>query len=56
MDMKTIIELDRGDIRRLVAKEFDVKEEQVSVTIKPVYRGCGIYEHKVNEVFVTINK
>ena len=56
VDMKTIIELDKDDIRRLVVKEFDVKEEQISVIIKPVYRRCGIYEHKENEVFVTINK
>ena len=54
--MKQIVELDRDDIKRLIAKEFDVKEEQVSVIIKPVYRGYGIYEHKENEVFVTVNK
>lgn len=54
--MKQIIELDRDDIKRLVAKEFEVEEEKVSVTIKPVYRGYGFYERKDNEVFVTVSK
>ena len=44
--MKQTIELDAKDIKRLIAKEFDVKEEQVIVSISKVYSGYGIGEHK----------
>ena len=56
MIMKQTIELNNEDIRRLIAKEFHVEEEKVSVSLRPVYRGYGIYEHKEYEVFATINK
>lgn len=54
--MKQIIELNKEDITRLVAKEFNVEEKQVSVFTKPVYCGYGIYEHKEYEVCATVNK
>ena len=54
--MKQVIELNKEDIARLVAKEFNVEEKQVSVCTKPVYYGYGIYEHKEYEVCVTVNK
>ena len=39
--MKQTIELNQEDIKQLIAKEFDVKEEQVSVSISKVYSGYG---------------
>ena len=54
--MKQTIELNNEDIRRLIAKEFNVEEKEVSVFLRPVYRGYGIYEHEEYEVFATINK
>lgn len=54
MCMKQTIELNSNDIKHLVAKEFNVKEEQVTVFAKKVYR--GIYELEGYEVYVTVNK
>lgn len=54
--MEQIIKLDREDIRRLIAKEFDVKVDQVSVSIEKTYKGYGIYEHLDYDVCVTIRK
>ena len=54
--MKQIIELDSKDITRLIAKGFNVEEDQVVVSTKPVYRGQGPCEHKEYEVFATIEK
>jgi hypothetical protein len=53
--MKQTIELDAKDIKHLIAKEFDVKEEHVIVTIKKVYSGYGIGEHKDYEIYATVN-
>ena len=66
--MKQTIELDVKDIqqlillgnlllciKRLIAKEFDVKEEQVIVSISKVYSGYGIGEHKDYEIYATVN-
>ena len=52
--MKQTIELDAKDIKRLIAKEFDVKEEQVIVAIKKVYSGYGIGEHKDYQIYATV--
>ena len=52
--MKQTIELDAKDIKRLIAREFDVKEEQVVVAIKKVYSGYGIGEHKDYEIYATV--
>lgn len=46
--MKQTIELNAEDIRQLIAKEFDVKEEQVSVSISKVYSGYGIGVWRLN--------
>lgn len=54
--MKQTIELNVKDIKQLIAKEFDVKEEQVIVSISKVYRGYGIGEHKDYEIYATVNK
>ena len=40
--MKQTIELDAKDIQKLIAKEFDVKKEQVIVSISKVYSVYGI--------------
>ena len=53
--MKHTIELDAKDIQQLIAKEFDVKEEQVVVAIKKVYSGYGIGEHKDYQIYATVN-
>ena len=52
--MKQTIELDAKDIKRIIAKEFDVKEEQVVVAIKKVYSGYGIGEHKDYQIYATV--
>ena len=53
--MKQTIELDAEDIKRIIAKEFDVKEEQVIVSISKVYSGYGIGEHEDYEIYATVN-
>jgi hypothetical protein len=53
--MKQTIELDAKDIQNLIAKEFDVKEEQVIVSISKVYSGYGIGKHKDYEIYATVN-
>ena len=53
--MKQTIELDAKDIQHLIAKEFDVKEEQVIVSISKLYSGYGIGEHKDYEIYATVN-
>lgn len=52
--MKQTIELNAEDIKQLIAKEFDVKEEQVSVSISKVYSGYGMGEHKNYEIYATV--
>lgn len=54
--MKQTIQLNVEDIKRLIAKEFDVKEEQVIVSINKVYSGYGIGEHRDYEIYATVNK
>ena len=51
--MKQTIELDAKDIKQLIAKEFNVEEEQVVVAIKKVYSGYGIGEHKDYQIYAT---
>ena len=53
--MKQTIELDAKDIKQIIAKEFDVKEEQVIVSISKVYSGYGIGEHEDYEIYATVN-
>ena len=53
--MKHTIELNAEDIQQLIAKGFDVKEEQVVVAIKKVYSGYGIGEHEDYEIYATVN-
>lgn len=53
--MQQIIQLNSKDIKQLIAKEFDVKEEQVIVSISKVYSGYGIGEHKDYEIYAMVN-
>lgn len=53
--MQQIIQLNSKDIKQLIAKEFDVKEEQVIVSISKVYSGYGIGEHEDYEIYATVN-
>lgn len=53
--MKQTIELNAKDIERLIAKEFNVKEEQVIVSLGKVYSGYGIGENKDYEIRALIN-
>lgn len=53
--MKQTIELDAKDIQKVIAKEFDVKEEHVTVAIRKVYSGYGIGEHKDYNIYATVN-
>ena len=52
--MKQTIELDAKDIKQLIAKEFNVEEEQVVVAIKKVYSGYGIGEHEDYQIYATV--
>ena len=52
--MKHTIELNAKDIQQLIAKEFDVKEEQVFVAIRKVYSGYGIGEHEDYKIYATV--
>ena len=52
--MKQTIELDAKDIKQLIAKEFNVEDEQVVVAIKKVYSGYGIGEHKDYRIYATV--
>ena len=52
--MKQTIELDAKDIKQLIAKEFNVEEEQVVVAIKKVYSGYGIGEHNDYQIYATV--
>ena len=52
--MKQTIELDAKDIKQVIAKEFNVEEEQVVVAIKKVYSGYGIGEHKDYRIYATV--
>lgn len=52
--MKHTIELNAKDIQQLIAKQFDVKEEQVVVAIGKVYSGYGIGEHEDYEIYATV--
>lgn len=53
--MKHTVELNAKDIKQLIAKEFNVKEEQVIVSISKVYSGYGIGEHKDYEIYAMVN-
>ena len=53
--MKQTIELDAKDIKQLIAKEFNVEEEQVIVAIRKVYNGYGLGEHEDYEIYATVN-
>ena len=52
--MKQTIELDAKDIKQLIAKEFNVEDEQVVVAIKKIYSGYGIGEHKDYQIYATV--
>ena len=52
--MKHTVELNAKDIKQLIAKEFNVEEEQVFVAIKKVYSGYGIGEHKDYQIYATV--
>ena len=54
--MKQTIELNAKDIERLIAKEFNVKEEQVIVSLSKVYSGYGIGENKDYKIYAVVNK
>jgi hypothetical protein len=48
--------LNSEGIKRLIAKEFNVNEDKVSVSIRKIYRGYALYEHQENEIYATINE
>lgn len=48
-------QMNAKDIQQLIAKEFDVKEEQMIVLISKVYSGYGIGEHNEYEIYATVN-
>lgn len=54
--MEQIIKLNSNDIAHLIAKEFNAKDEQVSVYLEKVYRGYGLGEHEEYVVAATIRK
>ena len=54
--MKYTIELSSEDIKHLIAKEFEVNEDKVSVSIRKVYRGYGCFEYQENEIYATVDK
>ena len=54
--MKQTIELNAKAIERLIAKEFNVKEEQAIVSLGKVYSGDGIGENKDYKIYAIVNK
>lgn len=56
MIMKQTIELDIKDIKHIISKEFNVKEEFVTVGLREVYEGYGMGEHKNQEIYAMIRK
>ena len=54
--MKHTIELDFKDIAKLIAKEFAVENEHVTVSIRKVYHGYGMGEHGDYEIYAEVFK
>ena len=52
--MKHTIELDKNDIKKIIAKEFNVDEGSITITIKQEYEGDGYYPVKKYEVYASI--
>lgn len=54
--MKTIIELDQEDIRKIIAEKFNCAPCQVTVSIKKEYKGQGMSEHEVHICTATVKQ
>lgn len=54
--MKTFIELDENDIRKIVAKYYDIPEDKISIYTKTYYEGYGPTERLKHGVFLRIVK
>lgn len=56
MKMKTVIHLDKDDLKLIVASHFEVPIESVSIRTKPVYKGHGPMEYVEYECVATVTK
>lgn len=54
--MKTTIELDQEDIKKIIAEKFNCTPCEVTVSAKKEYRGQGMSEHEVHVCTVTVTK
>ena len=54
--MKHTIELDEKDIKKIIAKEFDVHDDQVTIVAKKVTRGYGPNEYEASQVKIEVVK
>lgn len=56
MKMKTVIHLDKDDLKLIIANHFDVPTEAVSMSVKQVYKGHGPMEYLDYECVATVTK
>ena len=56
MKMKTVIHLDKDDLKLIVASHFEVPIEAVSIKAKQVYKGHGPMEYIEYECEATVTK
>lgn len=54
--MKTKIELDKEDIRRIIAEHFSVNEDRVTVGAKEMCVGYGMMEHNESVPYCIVEK
>lgn len=54
--MKHTIELDEKDIKKIIAKEFDVHEDQVTIVARKITRGYDPNEYETSQVKIEVVK
>lgn len=54
--MKTKIELDRDDMRKIIAEHFSVSEDKVTVSASEEWVGYGMQEHRESVPHAVVEK
>ena len=54
--MKHTIELEEKDIKKIISKEFDVHENQITIFTRTVTRGHGYREYDEEQVYIKVEK
>lgn len=54
--MKTKIELDGDDMRKIIAEYFSVSEDNVTVSSSEEWVGYGMQEHKESVPYAVVEK